>query len=90
MVQQYNSKMGGVDKYDQQKAAYQFKHKNRKWYMVLFYGAIDTALHNSKILYRKDREAAGQKPISSQQYREKLVEELLARQEQTVQPRPGR
>ena len=86
MVSEYNSFMGGVDLYDQRKATYQFSHRNRKWYRVLFQNLLQICMNNSRHLYDID----GNRKLSAQQFRESLVTQLLERETPERVLKPGR
>ncbi|XP_049782235.1 piggyBac transposable element-derived protein 4-like [Schistocerca cancellata] len=50
-IADYNSYMGGVDKFEQLMSAYSVSWKSRKWWRKLFYYFLDAAVVNSFILY---------------------------------------
>ena len=87
MVSDYNENMSGVDLFDQQKAAYPWKHRNRKWYMVLYHQLRDIAVHNARILYNMDHP---NKKLGGLEFRQKLVEEILSDCTPKPAVRPGR
>ncbi|XP_065182258.1 piggyBac transposable element-derived protein 4-like [Sycon ciliatum] len=53
LVQDYNKKMGGVDKNDEMLSFYTAARKSRKWYKKLAVHLIEQALLNAYILHRK-------------------------------------
>ena len=53
IVRMYNSTMGGVDRADQNIAAYRVMMRTKKWWWPLFAYVIDAMMQNAWILYRK-------------------------------------
>ena len=53
IVRLYNSTMGGVDRADQNVAAYRVLMRTKKWWWPLFAYCIDIMVHSAWILYRK-------------------------------------
>ena len=47
MIVQYNSYMGGVDKYDQLLVYYGYSHFTKKWWKRVFFQLLDVALTSS-------------------------------------------
>ena len=52
IVRQYNLFMGGVDRMDQNIAAYRISFRSRKWWWPLFAYLLDVAMQNAWLLYR--------------------------------------
>jgi hypothetical protein len=53
VVKEYNSHMGGVDLFDMLMALYRVDHKSPKWYRRVFLWALNLAVVNGWILYRR-------------------------------------
>ena len=52
VIDTYNKTMGGADKSDQKKKAYEIDHRyNFKYYMRLFDNMLDTMILNSYLVY---------------------------------------
>mgnify|MGYP001557281475 CR=1 FL=1 len=88
MVEEYNQRMSGVDLFDQKSAAYPFKHRTNKWYMVLYHCLKDIAINNSKVLFDSDH--GDQKKMSAKEYRQQIIDGLLAEYTPPPPARQGR
>uniref|UniRef100_A0A0K8UM49 PiggyBac transposable element-derived protein 3 n=3 Tax=Bactrocera latifrons TaxID=174628 RepID=A0A0K8UM49_BACLA len=53
IIKEYNSGMGGVDLFDQQRTAYRTRIRSRKWYWAIFRFCLNGAVVNLWILFRK-------------------------------------
>ena len=92
---QYNVYMGGVDKSDQFLAYHNVLQRTVRFWKTLFHHLIDVAVVNSFILYNLLRVEAGEKPISENDFRDKLVLQIIEkhgrkRQEKKLVGRPPR
>jgi hypothetical protein len=56
IVKEYNLHMGGVDKFDMLTSLYRLEHKSRRWYMRIFYWALQVAAVNGWLMYRRQCE----------------------------------
>lgn len=74
-ILQYTARMGGVDRFDQQRGWYSVSRRSRKWWMRLFFFLIDAALVNSYILYSS---VAAGNAVSTLQFRSTLFRQLVA------------
>ena len=54
VINEYNDKMGGIDKSDMLTHLYKTPMRARRWYIRLFGYAIDLAICNAWILYKRD------------------------------------
>ena len=52
VVKVYNMGMGGVDRLDQNLAAYRINHRSKKWWWSVFRFCVDVAVNNTYQLYR--------------------------------------
>ena len=50
-VKQYTRRMGGVDRFDQQRGSYSVSRRSRRWWIRIFYFLVDTAIVNAHILH---------------------------------------
>lgn len=73
LVVNYNHSMNGVDKFDQLCTNYSFSHKKIKWYQVLWYFLIETALVNGRIVYNN----VNNKKASAPDFRNAVISGLL-------------
>ncbi|XP_042856522.1 piggyBac transposable element-derived protein 4-like [Penaeus japonicus] len=83
VVVDYNVGMKGVDLSDQMARSYEIPRKCHKWYQVLFYHLIDTALVNSYLVHRY---LGGR--LTHLEFRLQLIESLISAVAR--QPPPGR
>ena len=58
IVREYNQHMGGVDLFDMLMALYKVDHKSTKWYRRIFFWALNVAVVNGWLLYRRHRQQA--------------------------------
>lgn len=90
IVRLYNSTMGGVDRADQNVAAYRILMRTKKWYWPLFAYCIDAMMQNAWLLYRKSP-AYQEKPLDLLAFRREVVHVYLMRHAQSARMgRPGR
>ena len=78
-IRDYNRYMGGVDYFDQLHSAYSISWKSRRWWMRIFYYAVDACIVNSYILYKntvKDVQSYTQ-PLPELKFRSILANELI-------------
>ena len=66
IVKEYNEHMGGVDVFDMLMSLYQVDHKSTKWYRRIFFWALNVAIINGWLLYRRHCQQL-QQPIHIQQ-----------------------
>lgn len=52
LIQQYNSFMGGVDRFDQNVACYRSNIRSKKWWFAFFVFGLEAAMQNAFQLYR--------------------------------------
>ncbi|CAK1603350.1 unnamed protein product [Parnassius mnemosyne] len=74
-VVEYSKRMGGVDKFDQQKATYDVARRSKKWWKRLFFFLFDVAITNAHILYSKNSRVHN--PMSQKMFRLTLARELV-------------
>jgi len=77
VITNYNSHMGGVDKSDQFLAYHNVLRKTVRFWKTLFYHLVDIAVVNSSILYNLAAANEGMKPISENDFRDKLVLQII-------------
>ena len=51
LVAQYTKRMGGVDRFDQQRELYSVSRRSRRWWLRIFYFILDASLVNAHTLY---------------------------------------
>ncbi len=54
IVAEYNSFMGGVDSFNMLMSLYRNDRKSRKWYLRIFFWALNVAVVNGWLLYRRN------------------------------------
>ena len=64
MIREYNKSMGGVDRMDQNIAAYMINLRSKKWWWPLFRFATDVSVNNAFQLYRM-KEVEGEKKLGA-------------------------
>jgi hypothetical protein len=74
-VLQYTKRMGGVDRFDQQKAVYELGRRSKKWWKRLFYFLLDVAITNAYILYSNNSRVHN--PLSQKLFRLVLARALI-------------
>lgn len=74
LINVYNRNMGGVDRMDQNLAAYMINHRSKKWWWPMFRFCIDLATNNAIQLYRTQVRQAGEKGLDAKGYRRAVVE----------------
>lgn len=79
-IADYNTYMGGVDRFDQLMSSYTVSWKSRRWWMKIFYYLLDCAIVNSYIVYREVAKDVlpHSKILSHLSFRSKLADELIA------------
>jgi hypothetical protein len=78
LIDDYNSYMGGTDKMDQLSSYYDFPHRATKWYMMVYHYLREVCLVNAYILYTQYMNTTHVKPLSTIEFRCKVVEGLVA------------
>lgn len=76
-IADYNTYMGGVDKFDQLLAVYSISWKSRRWWLKILYYLLDCCIVNSYIYYKEDQKTKNQKPMFQLKYRSQLANDLL-------------
>jgi len=79
--------MGGVDRLDQNIAQYRIGIRSRKWYWPIIAYLLQTAMHNSWLLYRDSR-AVSSLPLSHLQFIREVCKVYFARYETKTAPMP--
>ena len=74
VVSVYNRNMGGVDRLDQNLAAYIINLRSKKWWWPLFCFCIDVAINNAFQLYRTKKLDEGEIAIDNLEFRRRIVE----------------
>ena len=69
VIDNYNGKMGGIDKSDMLTHLYKSPMRARRWYMRLFGYALDLCVCNAWILYKRDCKALGEDPTPLKNFR---------------------
>ena len=92
VVREYNKYMGGVDKSDQYMAYHNVLRRTVRFWKNPFYHLIDISVVNSFILYNILQVQHGRKVISENDFRDKLVLEIIFKYGRDKRPekRPGR
>ena len=71
----YNKFMGGVDVFDQLSQTYKFLRRTNKWYHVIWYFIIQTALVNARIAYIIQNPSESK--ITAYEFRKQVIVGLL-------------
>lgn len=50
-IVEYTKRMGGVDRFDQNRTMYSVSHKSKRWWLRIFYFLIDASITNAFVLY---------------------------------------
>ena len=79
VIQEYNKYMGGVDKSDQYMAYHNVLRRTVRFWKTHFYHHIDIALVNAFILYNILHVKSDRKVISDNNFRDKLVLEIISK-----------
>ena len=74
VVHVYNRYMGGVDRLDQNLAAYMINLRSKKWWWPLFRFCIDVAINNAYQLYRIKQLNEGESRMDALEFRRVIVE----------------
>ena len=92
VVREYNKYMGGVDKSDQYMAYHNVLRRTVRFWKTPFYHLIDISVVNSFILYNILQVQQGRKVISENDFRDKLVLEIIFKygRDKRSEKRPGR
>lgn len=77
LIEEYNMKMGGVDRLDQMVGSYAFSHKSSKWYYPIYHRVREIALTNGYIIYSQDKHDSD-RVLDAAAFRKAVVDELLA------------
>ncbi|KAG7165311.1 uncharacterized protein LOC121870531 [Homarus americanus] len=72
IINYYNKTKGAVDTFDQMCSMYFCSRKPRRWHLCLFYGIVNAATINSRIIYSKNKEGQQVK----KQERRSLMQDL--------------
>jgi len=72
IIAQYNGSMGGVDRMDQNVAAYRISIRSKKWWWPFFSYCADVAMQNAWLLYRMT-EANKTSPMDQLQFRRSVT-----------------
>lgn len=75
VLQDYNSHMNCVDKFDQNKKTYQIDRKSQKWWHRIFFFFFDATIVNSRILYNE----ITKENMSMKEFRRQISRELVAK-----------
>lgn len=75
VVAEYNSSMGGVDRFDQMRECYAIGRRSVKWWHRIFYFLIDLAIINSFVLWKLNKGCEKEEQLS---YRIRLARQLIA------------
>lgn len=73
-IANYNTFMGGVDKADQMLQYYEFPHRHRRWYLVLFHQLCNMAVHNSWIVFNTVKNSE----LDLLDFQRALIEDIFA------------
>ena len=92
IIREYNRHMGGVDKSDQYMAYHNVLRRTVRFWKTPFYHLTDIGLVNLFILFNILQVRAGRKVISENDFRDKLVLEIISKYgvDQRPEKRPGR
>ena len=74
VVQLYNHGMGGVDRLDQNLAAYMIQHRTKKWYWPIFRFCVDLAVQNAYQLHRLQEKVPGAPEHDLLSFRREIVQ----------------
>ncbi|CAH1963434.1 unnamed protein product [Acanthoscelides obtectus] len=73
----YNTFMGGVDKFVQLMSSYSIAQKSRRWWLKLFDYFIDTAIVNSYVMYKDSAKKQRRRYLSHLEFRSQLINEMI-------------
>lgn len=91
-IADYNTYMGGVDKFDSYMAVYNISWKSRRWRVKIFYFLLESAIVNSYTLYKtsvEEKEGKG-KAMSHLNFRSALADELKHEYSNNIRCKRGR
>ena len=74
IIREYNKSMGGVDRMDQNIAAYMINLRSKKWWWPLFRFVIDVSVNNAFQLYRMKEVQAGERKLDALGFRRSIVD----------------
>ncbi|CAH1971335.1 unnamed protein product [Acanthoscelides obtectus] len=77
-IADYNTFMGGVDKFDQLMSTYSIAQKSRRWWLKLFYYFIDMAIVNSYVMDKDSAKKQRRRYLSHLEFRSQLVNETIS------------
>ncbi|KAL4147919.1 hypothetical protein QTP88_002246 [Uroleucon formosanum] len=75
VLQDYNSNMNCVDKFDQNKKTYQIDRKSQKWWHRIFFFFFDATIVNARILYND----ITNENMSMKEFRRHISRDLVAK-----------
>ncbi|KAF0690958.1 Uncharacterized protein FWK35_00038029, partial [Aphis craccivora] len=75
VLQDYNSNMNCVDKFDQNKKTYQIDRKSQKWWHRIFFFFFDATIVNARILYNE----ITNENMSMKEFRRNVSRDLVAK-----------
>ena len=78
MLESYNKYMGGVDKSDQLISYHKVSRRTMKYWKTIFFHFIDIAVVNSHIIFNFISLQKQMKPMSENQFRDKLILEIIS------------
>jgi DNA excision repair protein ERCC-6 len=78
LIQQYNGKMGGVDRMDQNISLYRISLRSKKWWWPFFAYCADVAMQNAWLIYRKSA-ANRWMPLDHLEFRRTVTRTYFAR-----------
>lgn len=73
IIREYNKSMGGVDRMDQNIAAYMVNLRSKKWWWPLFRFVLDASVNNAYQLYRMREIQPGEKKLDALGFRRAIV-----------------
>jgi len=79
VVKVYNMGMGGVDRLDQNLAAYMVNHRSKKWWWPVFRFCVDVAVNNAFQLYRVQARSAHSNTLDFLGFRRSIVDTYYKR-----------
>jgi len=91
MVHYYNKNMHDVDRADQNLSYYDFNRKTVKWWKKVFFYLIQIGLTNSYVIYKSKMAQQSQQPMTPNDFRIEIVEQLLqnnSKYQEYKTPRP--
>ena len=74
IIREYNKSMGGVDRMDQNIAAYMINLRSKKWWWPLFRFVVDLSVNNAFQLYRMKETQPGERKLDALGFRRAIVD----------------